>query len=455
MSLPVQKYYGDDTGFENYTIIEKKTLNMLDAIKNSNKFYTIEIHESNGKYRIFTEYGRVGSSSAKEIRFAYILIEAQNEFEKILKSKIKKGYREVALIQSNTGSQKGKELIELREDDKKVENIKQKIVENKSNLHPLIQKLVTQIYEEANQKFSQLTTGKLESKNTSVLGTLSVVQIEKGRKILQEVADIINNIKIIKVNDVILLSNEYYSNIPRSFGRRITPEEIAIQSLDKINEEMDILKFYEDSIRLGDIAYDNDQIDKQYEVLKTEIDILELTNPKYQQIVDYITSSQSKHHRVNLIVKNIFTINQKNSPKFNNSFGNVKELFHGTRSANLPGILSSYLKLPNQLKGIYITGAMFGPGLYFADQSTKSSQYSCSRFGGTTNKYNTAFMFLAEVALGKIKEEYNSKYYYNPPSGYHSVKGVMGSSLLHNEYIVYTENQQQIRYLIEFESRGR
>jgi hypothetical protein len=98
---------------------------------------------------------------------------------------------------------------------------------------------------------------------------------------------------------------------------------------------------------------------------------------------------------------------------------------------------------------------MFGPGIYFADQSTKSSQYSCSRFGGTINKYNTAFMFLCDIALGKIKEEQSSKYYTQPPKGYDSVKGVAGPSLLHNEYIIYKENQQQITHIIEFATSRR
>jgi len=137
------------------------------------------------------------------------------------------------------------------------------------------------------------------------------------------------------------------------------------------------------------------------------------------------------------------------------SCGNVQELFHGTRSANMIGILSSHLKMPNQLKGVVITGAMFGPGLYFADQSTKSSQYSCSRFGGTTNRNNTAFMFLAGVSLGKIKKEQNSHYYYEAPKGYDSVMGVKGRSLLHNELIVYRETQQELRYIIEFEPHRR
>jgi poly [ADP-ribose] polymerase len=98
---------------------------------------------------------------------------------------------------------------------------------------------------------------------------------------------------------------------------------------------------------------------------------------------------------------------------------------------------------------------MFGPGIYFADQSTKSSQYSCSRFGGTANSYNTSFMFLADVALGKMKEEQNSTYYFKPPVGYDSVKGVAGRSLLHDEYITYKEDQHQLRYIIEFTTNGR
>jgi hypothetical protein len=46
---------------------------------------------------------------------------------------------------------------------------------------------------------------------------------------------------------------------------------------------------------------------------------------------------------------------------------NTAFLFHGTRSVNVSGILREALRLPKQLVGVVITGAMFGPGLYFAD----------------------------------------------------------------------------------------
>lgn len=93
--------------------------------------------------------------------------------------------------------------------------------------------------------------------------------------------------------------------------------------------------------------------------------------------------------------------------------------------------------------------------IYFADQSTKSSQYSCSRFGGTTNKYNSSFLFVADVALGKVYDVENAHYFHDAPRGYNSVKGVQGRSLLHNEYIVYNEERAKLRYIIEIVPRSK
>lgn len=451
MAIPAQPYM-DDTGFENYKILQKKTLNYLDPAANSNKYYTIELHEGNGKYRIFTDYGRLGSRGTKQVRETDSLFAAEAEFDRLVRNKLRKGYVEVDLAQSTTGSDKAKELIDVTQ----VKVVKKPSRRKKSDLHPLIQAFVAQIFDEAGQKLNILVKGDINSDGTSPLGKLSVNQIEKGRSILQEIADIINYKKDrITINDVLSLSKEYYANIPKVFGRRVTPEKVAIMTPEKISEEMDILKFYEDSLRMGSVIYDVDNIDKQYQSLNSDIGILDPNCDKYKEIVDYVINSQSNYHSVYLIVKRIFTVKQHKAPDFDDSMGNVKELFHGTRSANMPGILSSHLKLPRQLRGVHITGAMFGPGIYFASQSTKSSQYSCSRFGGTVNRYPTAFMFLADVALGRIKKKEYAKYYLQPPAGYHSVMGVKGKSLLHDEYIIYNEAQQRLRYIIEFEAKSK
>ena len=85
---------------------------------------------------------------------------------------------------------------------------------------------------------------------------------------------------------------------------------------------------------------------------------------------------------------------------------NTSLLFHGTRSVNVRGIMREGLRLPKQLVGVVITGAMFGPGLYFADDWKKSAGYTSltnsywSRgSGGVANR--GAFMFAADVVLGQ------------------------------------------------------
>ena len=70
-----------------------------------------------------------------------------------------------------------------------------------------------------------------------------------------------------------------------------------------------------------------------------------------------------------LIVNNsVFEKNQKNAPAFDSSCGNVVSLFHGTKGANLFGILSTHIKLPRNLgSNVQLTGHMFGPGCYFGE----------------------------------------------------------------------------------------
>jgi hypothetical protein len=108
--------------------------------------------------------------------------------------------------------------------------------------------------------------------------------------------------------------------IPRGFGRKIALSDILLDSQDKISDELDILKFYEDSIKIGDVMFDDD-IDKKYESLYSEIDILDPDSSIYKDIVHCVTSTESHHHYVHLHVKNIFTCKQKKAPKFDSSCG--------------------------------------------------------------------------------------------------------------------------------------
>lgn len=135
---------------------------------------------------------------------------------------------------------------------------------------------------------------------------------------------------------------------------------------------------------------------------------------------------------------------------------NTHLLFHGTRSVNVSGILRESLRLPKTLVGVVITGAMFGPGLYFADDWKKSAGYtslasSIWSGGGGSVKGRDAFMFAVDTVLGAPFVAPGAHGYTGPPKGYHSVFGKAGkSSVQNNEFIVYHRDAHRLRYLVEF-----
>jgi hypothetical protein len=137
---------------------------------------------------------------------------------------------------------------------------------------------------------------------------------------------------------------------------------------------------------------------------------------------------------------------------------NTSLLFHGTRSVNVSGILREGLRLPKQLVGVVITGAMFGQGCYFSDDWKKSAGYtslggSYWSGGGGSVKGRDAFMFACDVVLGSPYVAPSSGGYTSPPKGYHSVYGKAGQSgVMNNEFIIYDGRQNQLRYLVEFSS---
>jgi hypothetical protein len=141
---------------------------------------------------------------------------------------------------------------------------------------------------------------------------------------------------------------------------------------------------------------------------------------------------------------------------------NTALLFHGTRSVNVTGILREALRLPKQLVGVVITGAMFGPGLYFADDWKKSAGYTSMRNsywsrGGGTVAGREAFMFAVDVVLGQPHYAPRSHGYTTPPKDHHCIyargsntDARNNSGVQNNEWIVFQSAQHRLRYLAEF-----
>jgi len=137
-----------DSDFKHTVVdsIRRTTLNYTDIVSNNNKYYSAEIVKaSDDGFYIFTTYGRVAAPNpAKEYRAFGSQSEAEKEFDKIIKSKIKKGYVEVLLAKSEVCSEIGKSKVSassITEDTAKKLGFEIK-EENQSSLHPAIQSVV-------------------------------------------------------------------------------------------------------------------------------------------------------------------------------------------------------------------------------------------------------------------------------------------------------------------------
>lgn len=145
---------------------------------------------------------------------------------------------------------------------------------------------------------------------------------------------------------------------------------------------------------------------------------------------------------------------QKN---FNAAADKKSEIFwHGSRNENWMSILRTGLKI-RPTNAVH-NGSMFGDGIYFADKYQKSAGYtSLSGARWTGGNSNTGFLAVMDVHVGKqlhvtrhSHECYKySRSYLSTKGGYDSVFAKGGYDLINNEYIVYSDSQSTIKYLIE------
>ncbi|MFL8710841.1 WGR domain-containing protein [Clostridioides sp. GD02377] len=446
MQVKFNPINGDSFYKKNYDVLEQVTLNFFEPNENKHKYYIAEIHKNNtDEYRCFINYGRIGSNGIQRATACRNLQDSKNVFEEKISSKIQKGYVQLDMANTTVGSTVAKTKVNKNS----LGNINYPTNTKQSDLSPLVTDFVSKIYEEANQAVSLSITGSSKSDIRKPLGNLGVQGINKGREILRKTMDALenNNIKMVRE-----LSIYYFRYIPRKIASDVRDENTWIlNSKNRIKKEMEILDLYEDALRLLPVMSISD-IDMKYKKLDCLIRAVEENSDEMSYIKTKIKNSHSSNHAFKLKVINAFRIKQKNAPELDSSIGNVVNLFHGSKSANLVGILSSYLKLPQYVNNNVVqTGKMFGHGIYTASKCTKSAEYSFGVWQNRPNKYKSAFLFIAEVALGNVYEVDSPRQFIKPPIGYHSVKGVRGTYLKNTEFIVYNPNQVRLRYIVEIE----
>jgi poly [ADP-ribose] polymerase len=439
------------------------------VIGNNNKFYSIEIQKNpSGQFRIFTHYGRLMKTQVFEVRDEFedrpITDQSivEQEFDVILNSKLKgkkikdedtgevrvENYELVDVFAPTVGSDnvrgKAVKTIEVKLDKKTVVS---------SFSHPEVSRIIKQVIEENVHTISSLTSLKLTSNGFETpLGPVTKEHVQKAREPLNILKSLLVNEELDpELKSVQENNNKYFSLIPHPFGHKIVRDD-WILSENKLFEEFEMLDNLESAVKMGAALNDTS---KQKSALGSDVDVVE-DNNEIERIRKYIETSKAPNHRGMDVwryrVKNVFKIRIPEERKRYESklktLSNQKELFHGSKNCNVLSILKSGLIIPPVNSG-QVTGRLFGNGIYFANNSTKSLNYSGNFWNRSyISKNNNLFLFLANVLMGK---EYKVSNYYsgNPPKGFDSLYAQRGTQLHNDEFIVYNLSQATLSYLVE------
>lgn len=472
MAIPVRKLKKDDTyTVDGYDKTDKHVILMCGNVDgNANKFYVLELQTNGNAYRLYSEYGRIGSPNpARDLREDLDLADAEKEFERIKKSKLKKKtktrkladgddkhqeqYREVDIAAPTigspniraTGSADGGSTITTT---KKSGNSAVGAIFTQMGYESSVQTLLSQLLAE-NIHNIEATSNVTVTHNglETPLGPITHAHIGTARDTLNRLQAIAGtgktNIRDFSDRNVRDLNSEFFSLVPHQFGSKITESDMLLSD-DNIDGKIDLLQGMEAALTVTDT-------DDKDDGPKLPLGMVELSkrHADFRAIKDRVVST-AKHNDVrDWKVNRVFqTSNSMVDAKYHNPVGGPEyDLFHGSANANLLSIMLNGFYVPPS-SASHVTGRMFGNGVYGASSSSKSFRYSVGLWGGRQSRMKTAYMFVVRFGMGKVFET-NTTRTQGAPSGYHSIHAKAGSHLRNDEYIVYNTNQAKITHLIE------
>lgn len=390
--------------------------------ENNNKFYTLT--ESAG--HIDVEYGRVDSTSVK-------IIKPLNEWDKIIKSKIKKGYKDVTHLVS---------VI----DDTKTDDVP---------------KILVDIDDKAVARFMSImkayTDGLVSSTYSIKATSVTQTQIDEAQKIINDL-QLIDAVK--NETDFNTKLIELYMIIPRYMGHvkdYLIPKIDPVTSLQQEQDNLDAM-----ASQVSMLHHDDEIVDEV--VTKNEqslLDVLGITmkestvNADTQYLIDQIKKGDGNYgySRNNVKVEAIFEVNKVSENKtFERWLSTRKDkstrmLIHGTRNTSVIPILEQGLKI-RPIGNYQFSGKAYGDGNYFSEHVQKSLGY--------VGNDNDKVLLVYEVHTGNpyVYDGWyrgnNFKLTYNELNkrDFDSTYVKAGNGLLNSEIIAYKEEQSRIKYII-------
>ncbi|KAI8522658.1 hypothetical protein RHMOL_Rhmol13G0013300 [Rhododendron molle] len=465
-------------------------LNQTNVGENNNKFYVIQVLESDngGRFMVYCRWGRVGVKGQDKLHGPYSSRDsAIEEFEQKFLAKTRNYWPNRKEFICHPRSYAWLEMDYT--DREKESDVKGKsdatvgVQLRETRLESRIAKFLSLICNVSMMKQQMMEIGYNAEKLP--LGKLSKSTILKasGYDVLKKIADVIGKSNRTKLEQ---LSGEFYTVIPHDFGFK-KMREFVIDTPQKLKSKLEMVEALGEielatKLLADDVLMQEDPLYSHYQRLCCELSPLEVDSNEFSTIATYVKNTHAKTHSgYGVDIVQIFRVSREGEEERFRKFSNTKNrmlLWHGSRLTNWTGILSQGLRIaPPEAPA---TGYMFGKGVYFADMFSKSANYCYS-----SSACSAGVLLLCEVALGEMAELLTANYNAEKlPEGKLSTKGVgatapdfseaqmledgvvvplgkpkeqvgpMGA-LLYNEYIVYNVDQIKMRYLVQVDFNFR
>ena len=455
-------------------VVEQRFFSQFNAMGHNNKFWNITLFDDSS---VEVHFGPQGKSGQRKTYSAGEKKGGRAGFEAQIRDKTGPSHHGGPYIENKvleavqtTSSPKVVHTHELK--DKAVRDIV------KDNTNPELKKLIHYFAEVNAHNILEASGGKITYDTSSgafktTQGVVTLHQIQEARALLDQIdtfASKANFKTLIEAKGVGSESrplfeniNMYLSLIPQAgLVRQMDLNAIfsASAGLRKQNDILDGLEASYASVLAAASKKDGKAVAAPVDSPIFKVTLEPMDDKEFRRVKKLYNDTKGSHWDVQSYdVSKVWLLNihmmTDGFETRGRKVGNIKELWHGTGAANMLSILKAGFLLPRQVgSSVHITGAMFGPGCYFSDQSTKAIRYATGAWGGGGSK-DRKFMFLNHVAMGK---EYIPRGPFNGkcPAGYDSTFAKGGySGVANNEMIVYSIPQIQPIRLVEFTIGGK
>ncbi|CDI87101.1 NAD(+) ADP-ribosyltransferase, putative [Eimeria praecox] len=393
-----------------------------------NKYYSMQIVQTNKTYHFFTKWGRLGADDKltndyKQQAFGQDVDAAVEAFESkfmgltgtqwsnrfdFVQQPGRYGFVELAGYTMDDGTSQEPKLKRA-----KLEAASASSTVAECTLPPAVKTVVELIFDR--KLAEKLLTEQHLNLQKLPIDSISKRQLQEGYAVLQEIQNLLREdseqINTLKHQTRLAdATNRFYIKIPHIFTHAEKPP--VLDSLAKLRTKIEMMEqLLEISIAqslLTDAllnARDKHPLDAQYEQLRCKLEPLPEGHEERKLVERLVSDTHAPTHNTwKLKIQSIFKCDRHGeTERFNKDVGNRMLLWHGSRLTNWPSILAKGLQVaPPEAPS---SGYMFDKGIYFADMVSKSSQYC---FASSVQPHG--LLVLCEAALGKQRQLLGADY---------------------------------------------